>query len=132
MSDWEDYHVENHVREILGGLESNPPGHHLGRPFLTAYQLAIEFDRRAPEIRRDKGWPIGGLGVGQHTSLAQYLARQLSRRIESGSITDIEGGFLSDLRLADLSFDLGRGGAREETLIYPSRNGPLSMFRYCG
>lgn len=97
--------VENNIREILRGVRYRPnPRHHLGRPFLTAYQLAIEYDRRFPELRDQLGFTIGGSGSGEHRSLPQWLARNLSQRIRSGEIEDVEGGFLSDLHRADIAF----------------------------
>ena len=121
MSDWQDYNVADRLREILKGDHYDAHGHHLGRSFLTGYQLAIEYDRRWPQLRADKGWPLGSAGSGGRASLAQYLARGLSREIRNGNLTDVEGGFLS-LRRADVRFE-GPDGA-----IRPSVNNP-AIFR---
>ncbi len=121
MSDWQKYQVEAHLREILSGDHYDAHGHHLGRSFLTGYQLAIEYDRRWPELRADKGWPLGSAGSGGRASLAQFLARGLSREIRNGNITDIEGGFLS-LRGATVHFNGADGPIR------PSVNNP-AIFR---
>lgn len=57
----------------------------------------------------DLGYPIGGAGTGQQNSLSQYLARELSQRIKAGTVTDIEGLFLSNLHLNDVRFDTDAG-----------------------
>ena len=115
--------VENNIREILDGVYYRPNRHHhLGRPFLTAYQLAIEYDRRFPGLRRQLGLPIGGSGAGVNQSLPQWLARHLSQRIRYGDIEDIEGGFLSDLHRADISFNGPDGSVRSSV-------GDISIFR---
>ena len=78
--------------------------HHLGRPFACAYQIAIDFARRCPEDFDSIGMPIGGVGTGSHSSFSQYLGRELSRRIKSGELSDIEGGFLSAEDVENLAF----------------------------
>ncbi|MDE0053032.1 MAG: hypothetical protein OXT64_02080 [Gammaproteobacteria bacterium] len=97
-------------------------GHHLGRPFLTAYQLAIAYDQCFPELRAQLGLTIGGRGSGEHQSLPQWLALNLSRSIRSGEIVDIEGSFLSDRHRADIAF-IGPDG-----IIRPSVR-DISAFR---
>lgn len=106
MASWWNSTIENNIREILRGVRYGPnPRHHLGRPFLTAYQLAIEYHRRFPELGRQLGLTTGGKGSGWPSSLPQQLARELSQRIKSGEIRDIEGGFLSKLHRTDISFN---------------------------
>lgn len=124
MSYWDDFDIENRVLEILRSVDSQ--GHHLGRPFLTAYQIAIEFDRRDHDIVTRLNLPIGGAGVGQRSSLAQYLARELSQRIQSGEMANVEGGFLSSQHLEDISFE-GRDRVFHSSLM----DSPLgvSIFR---
>jgi hypothetical protein len=93
---------------------------------LTAYQIAIEFARLYPDDATKLGSPIGGAGTGQRNSLAQYLAGQLSRNIGAGQLPNIEGGFLSNQHLKDISFDVGT------EIIHSSltnTNFTLSMFR---
>ena len=123
MAPWWNSTVENNIREILRGVRYGPnPRHHLGRPFLTAYQLAIEYDRRFPELGRQLGLTTGGKGSGWPSSLPQQLARELSQRIKSGEIQDIEGGFLSTCNVNDLSFRSPSG------IIRPSVK-DISVFR---
>lgn len=42
MSVWEEQHVEDAVVDALNAAHlNNPHGHHFGRPYVTAYQLAM-------------------------------------------------------------------------------------------
>ena len=126
MSIWEDNHIEEKITQILQEIPDPAEGHHLGKPFLTAYQIAIEFARRFPEESQILDMPVGGAGTGQKTSLAQYLARELSRHIKNGAISHIEGGFLSDQHLKEISF-LNGGEVVESSLTGSGFN--LSIFR---
>ncbi len=47
---WEQHNIGDRIIQILREVEDE--GHHFGRPFLTAYQLAIEFDNRHHDIKR--------------------------------------------------------------------------------
>jgi len=107
MSQWAEHNIHAKLTTILGTVASHD--HHFGRPLLTAYQLAIEFAARYPIETDDLGYPIGGAGTGQQNSLSQYLARELSQRIKAGTITNIEGLFLSNLHLNDVRFDTDEG-----------------------
>jgi hypothetical protein len=107
MSRWQEFAFEQRIREILTSVPAHAEGHHFGRPYLTSYQIAIEFCRRHPDAVDQIGLPVGGAGVGGHTSLAQYIARELSGRIRAGHLPGIEGAFLSDQHLTELSFRLG-------------------------
>jgi len=124
MSYWDDLAIGERVLDVLRGVDSQ--GHHLGRPFLTSYQIAIEFDRRYHCMVMNLDLPVGGAGVGQRSSLAQYLARELSQRIQSGEMADVEGGFLSSQHLEDISFE-GRDRVFHSSLM----DSPVgvSMFR---
>lgn len=104
MSKWQQYDLENRITQILSTVHDSADDHHLGRAYLTAYQIAIEFANRYPDDFSALGLPVGGAGAGQRNSLSQYFAQQLSRRINTGEIKHIEGGFLSNLHLNDISF----------------------------
>lgn len=124
MSYWEEYNIGDSVNQILVDVEGD--SHHFGRPFLTAYQLAIEFDDRHPDIvaRLDK--QIGGAGIGEHTSLAQYLALELSRQIRDNPDYPVEGAFISNRYVRELSYN------HNSEIITSSLTGTqysLSMFR---
>lgn len=125
MSHWQDLELEAEISRILAEVPEAVP-HHLGAPYLTAYQLAIEVAQRRPDVLNELGVPLGGRGSGKRTSLAQYLARELSRRINLDPEYPIEGGFLSNWHLHDISFEKDGG------IIHSSLTGTpytLSMFR---
>jgi hypothetical protein len=121
---WQQYNIEERVLQIL--REVDDKGHHFGRPFLTAYQLAMEFDHRHHDIVRDCGYQVGGAGIGEHNSLAQYLALELSRHIRDNPDYPIEGAFISSQDLRELSYNNG------QEVVISSLIGSdygLSMFR---
>ena len=105
MSFREDHNLEDRILQILFDEEYYRPEHHFGRPFLSAYQIAIEFTRRFPEVIQQFGHPIGSRDSGVNFSLASYIAGQLSQRIRSHQIDDMEGGFLSNRHLRNISFN---------------------------
>lgn len=124
MSFWEDYNIGDRINQILSDVADE--GHHFGRSFLTAYQLAIEFADRYPDIVARLGKQIGGAGIGEHTSLAQYLALELSRQIRDDSSYPIEGAFISNRHVRELSYE------HNNETITSSLTGTqysLSMFR---
>ena len=127
VSIWEEFALESRVREILKAARYDKR-HHFGRPFLTAYQLAIAFDKAHREDRKRIGKPVGGKGTGQKDSLAQYLAWQLSRRIKSGELVDIEGRFLQGQDLRSLEYDQDDQGG-EVVKSSSGKSDALSMFR---
>lgn len=125
MAKWEELNIEAHISEILGEVEYYRE-HHFNRPFLTAYQLAIKFNQRFQNEVRELGFPVGGEGVGQRNSLAQYLAGQISKRIVSGELQGIEGAFISSNDLETISFKNG-----DEIIVssLTETQYDLSMFR---
>ena len=126
MSKWSQYNLEAKITQILSSVPDSSDVHHLGRAYLTAYQIAIEFARRFPNDFSAIKLPIGGAGTGQRNSLSQYFAQQLSRRINSKEIQHIEGGFLSNLHLNEISFE------SEDSLLVSSLTDSgftLSMYR---
>ena len=128
MSLWLDHEIGDKVVAILTDVQYQKPEHHFGRPFLTAYQLAIEFAQRYPEATTAIGYPVGGRGTGQRASLAQYLARELSAAIKSTSV-NIEGGFLSNQHLLELT--LNNNGERLESSLTGTQY-DVSLFRLIG
>ncbi|MER6666898.1 hypothetical protein ABT256_20315 [Amycolatopsis japonica] len=116
------------VVDVLQQVTPEPPGHHLGRPYVTAYQLAIALDTKYPEVARGLGFEIGGVETGRRNSLAQYLAQQLSSRIARDSDTSaVEGAFLSCDHVTAMEFVDARGGQHASSLI--DSGFPLTMFR---
>ena len=126
MTKWERFEFEGRVSEILRSVQYYKKDHHFGRPFLTAYQNAIEFANRYPEDFRQISLKIGGRRSGERTSLAQYIAGELSRRILSGELKDTEGGFISNRHLKTITFDHD-GKTVESSLTGGAYD--LSMFR---
>ena len=102
---WEQHDLERKIIEILSDITYENPDHHFGRPFLTAYQLAILFKERFPMDYEGLGYPVGGRGSGVRYSLSSYLSGQLSLRIQTEEITNIEGGFISNRRLRGIEFN---------------------------
>ena len=124
MSQWDQLDMDRKISEVLD-VQSHDPNHHFGRPFLTPYQIAIKFQERFPQDFQAIGRPIGGRGTGQQDSLAQYIALELSRRIKSGAITNIEGRFLHRANLHSLKYEVN-GQLIESSL---GQAYDLSMFR---
>lgn len=126
MSYWQKHNIEEKITQIMTGVPVHDPSHHFGQPFLTAYQIAIEFANRYPDDAAGLGFQVGGEGIGERNSLAQYLARQLSSGINAGRITHIEGGFLSNHTLNAITFD---NNGEIITSSLTNTQYPLSMFR---
>ena len=121
MSTWDDLRIDEKISSILD--VNFKSGHHFKRPFLTAFQIAITFERRFPSEFTRIGIPLGGKGIGLHHSFSKYLANILSRRIKNGSIRNIEGRFLLDSKLS-----INARGQRGTSLKTTSA-GALSIFR---
>ncbi len=124
---WESNGLEEKIVGLLSEVSYHEADHHFGRPFLTAYQLAILFKERYPEEFRRFGRPVGGKDSGVRFSLSSYLAGQLSRKIKKGELPDIEGGFLSNRRLQGIEF---ADGTSTVTSSLTESHFDLSMYRY--
>lgn len=124
MSYWERYDIGDRVIHILTDAEGE--WHHFGRPFLTAYQLAIEFAERYPDIVAHLGKQVGGAGIGERTSLAQYLALELSKLIRDNPDYSIEGAFISNRYVKELSYEYD---GEKVTSSLTGTGYSLSMFR---
>ena len=105
MSIWQRYSIEARIREILASVPLD--SHHFGRAFLTPYQIAIAFERLHPRDASLIAKPVGGRNTGRYDSLAKYFANQLSRRIDNGTLTNIEGRYLNGRFLKCLQYDNG-------------------------
>jgi hypothetical protein len=127
ISIWDDHDIEGKVLIVLGDMHLVNEYHHFGRPYMTAYQLAIKLDRRYPEVKAALKVQVGGAGTGERNSLAQYLAKELSRRIKSDPDFSVEGAFLSNEAVHQLVYDAADG-----QLVTSSLTGSgfdLSLFR---
>jgi hypothetical protein len=126
MSQWDDLGIRAIIEEILLPVSRDHPEHHFRSPYLTPYQIAIEFAHNYPVQFQQLGLVVGGKDTGLYFSVAKYFANQLSRRIRSGNINTIEGCFVSNLHIKDIIFN------HEGTDIHSSITGghaALSMFR---
>ncbi len=105
MSLWSEHDLTDKVVQILTGVHCNNEVHHFGRPYISAYQIAIEMQRRFPETVTAIGKPIGGAGTGQHNSLAQYLSNELSKQIKAQGVDHpVEGAFFSNENARSVTF----------------------------
>ena len=84
----------NELKQILKDCPEYKRDHHLGRPFMSAYQIAIRFAEKHPQHPQVRNRKLGGQGEGPEQSLAQRIARFLSKAVKNKE-PDIEGGFIS-------------------------------------
>lgn len=126
---WHKYDLEDKIRTVLADTSAPQPDHHFGRPFVTAYQLAIALLERYPELKSEVPMALGGEGAGDST-WSQYVPRLLSSEIKAGRITDIEGAFLAGDHLSELRFWVSP--AEEIVSTLPSAGWGPSMFRMRG
>jgi hypothetical protein len=129
MSVWEEQGVEAAVLEALHELGTHGDGgHHFGRSWVTAYQVAITVQAAHPEIVTALSVTVGGSGTGARTSLAQYLARELSGRIKrDGDAYPVEGAFISNEYLTSLTYRDTEGHVITSSLTGSGYD--LSLFR---
>ena len=104
------------LQRILENCPEYEDAHHLGRPFMSAYQIAIRFAEEHPTHDLVRTLPLGGEGTGTHQSLAQRIALFLSRAIRDDTAGDIEGGFISHECVEDFRFRHGDDQVRVSTL----------------
>lgn len=88
--------------------------------FLSAYQLAVLLNKHHKALIRNVNCPhnIGGKGEGEHSSLAQYVARILAED------SRVEIGFFNIEGLEQFSF------MDEKKILSQPSNQCFSMFRY--
>ena len=129
MSVWGEQGVQATVLKALKELGTDEDGgHHFGRPWVTAYQLAIAVHAAHPEIAETLSVTIGGSGTGARNSLAQYLSGELSRRIkQDGDGYPVEGAFISNEHLTALTYRDMNGQAITSSLTGSGYD--LSLFR---
>jgi len=116
------------VLRILSNVPEYAPGHHMGRPFLSAYQIAIRFAEQFPDDPDVIRLPVGGAGIGVTDSLAKSLAHFLSVQIKGGE-NRVEGGFISHDNLRQMTFTNGNDEINVSTLDSKSAH---SIFRFVG
>jgi hypothetical protein len=98
--------MDGKVRQALGEFHlNNRRGHHLGRPYLSSYQIAIAIERAHPGLCQRIGKTIGGRGTGEHHSLPQYISNELSRQVRAqGAQHYAEGVFLTNKDVGQLDY----------------------------
>lgn len=101
MSLWKSENIEAKVINILQNINT-PDSHHFGRPFVSAYQLAIDFEKNYPDTVNKLGLEMGGKGSGLYKSLPQYLALQISKHI---STLPLEASFLCSKYVDEFRFN---------------------------
>ena len=92
------------LEEVLKECRPYEPGHHLGRPFMSSYQIAIRFAAKYPEHELVRTLQVGGTRTEEHDSLTKRIAKFLSQKIKNGSAPNIEGGFISHDNIQSLIF----------------------------
>jgi hypothetical protein len=123
MSEWEEHDLEAIILAILRSFQYEPP-HHFGRPFVSAYQIAIALAKHYPGTFEAVGRPIGGSGNGTDgNSLAWYIATQLSHRLNGNNPPPIEGAWFDRAYVEDIRFKDQSG------IISASNPAALSLFR---
>lgn len=127
MTLWARHDIEDKIREILTAVPTINDVHHFGRPYISAYQLAIEFERRFGDAFTAIGKPLGGRGTGQHDSLAQYLALELSKKIRDNPSYFVQGAFLSNIDAREIVYADMRGHDVHSSLV--GTDFDLSLFR---
>ena len=126
MSYWQEHDIIEKTIEVLAAVPT-VPGHAFGRPYVTAYQLAIGLARQFPDTVAAYGQPLGGAGTGVANTSAQYVAQQLSRRIAADPAYPVEGAFLGNQEVESI-----RCRAPDGQVVISSLTGSgfdLSMFR---
>jgi hypothetical protein len=126
MSNWNELQMTDKITTILQNLRYESPDH-FGQPFVSPYQIVIAFAERYPDDVAKIDMPLGGAGTGEHSSLAQYIARELSKRIKSKEITHIEGAWLHKKFVRQLEFN----NSGQSMVASGGIEAALSMFRLC-
>ena len=123
--DWKRYKLKEKITEILkeAGYEKKPQIYEYY--YLTPYQIAQEFSKKYQSELKKIGKTLGGSGTGgEGDSLPRYISLELSKRITSGEITDIEWAQLSQEHIKEIKFD-------EEIIASNIEWGyNISMYRY--
>jgi len=102
-SDWKDT-FEEHVFEVLRSKTfALKKPHHFGSPFISAYQIAVEFEVQFPDVVDKYNKGVGSGYDGMH-NLAAYIARSLSQNIKNNPNYAVEGAWLSANGLDDLAY----------------------------
>lgn len=108
MSIRQDHSIDKLIINILKNVSSNKyKNHSFGRPFITAYQLAILFEKSHSYLATKivPSGNLGGQGSGSYSSLAKYLANQISSHYDELKVLGLEGGFISNESVSNMEFE---------------------------
>lgn len=111
----------NDLKAILRDCPEYSPNHPLGRPFMSAYQIAIRFAEAHPNHPLVQTLPLGGEGTGQRQSLAQRVARFLSAAAQDPS-SGIQGAFISHQNIVEFLFDANGSPVQVSGLTGPGHS----------
>lgn len=67
----------DHLQRILENCPKYEDGHHLGRPFMSAYQIAIRFAEEHPNHDVVRTLPLSGEGTGALSPKSRAAYRPL-------------------------------------------------------
>ena len=127
---WEQYDFTGKVIEVLSRFQTQQNDRAAEPTFLTAYQLAIELKEGYAAGIDLPDWPVGGEGLGEYNSLAQYLARYLPPKVRNGEIDRIQVAYISHEHMTALGFSTRSGPpVRASTL---SSEEAQTIFAYIG
>lgn len=114
----------NDLLEIMDKCREYEPGHPLGRPYMSAYQIAICFAQDHPEHPLVQELRVGGAQTGERRSLAQRIAHFLSAQAQT-SDSQVDGAFISHQNIVEFTFDNNGSPVRVSGLSGPGH----SIFR---
>lgn len=126
MTKWDKLKMEERIQVILDKQVYPKLSHHLERPFLSAYQIAIEYAQLYPTDFNSFNLQVGGKGIGRHSSFSQYIGRELSRRLKEHTLPYVQGGFFSNTHLANIEFSSIDGPIHSSAT---ESQYPVSIFR---
>ena len=99
----DDFDLDD-LKAILDDCPEYSPNHPLGRPFMSAYQIAIRFADAHPNHSLVRTLPLGGEGTSQRQSLAQRIARFGSAAAQDPG-SGVQGAFISHQNIVEFLFD---------------------------
>lgn len=129
MSIWIEFKVRTKIEELLKHDAEKYKKHHLGHPYMSAYQIALGLKEKYPEVFKAVNMPLGGKNTDKRYSFSQYIGRELSQHILAGEMPNIEGGFLSNTFIDNIEFSNREDGISSSLI---GGNSPLSIFRWKG
>lgn len=131
MSDWDDFGLLELVLRILR-KHAGEAGQHLGRPYMTADQIALVLKQQHGELFLRLDMPLGGQETEDRPSLAGYIDRQLTHKLKARA-RDVEGvlegAVLSGRHLGPLCF---RDCEAEATAAVANARGEVLLYRFIG